>query len=317
MRKIILDYLNTERVGVLAIEMLDGSPHGATVHFANCDGPFVFFFETRRAYRKAEPLLGREKSRATLVVGTDESKMKSMQLDGVVELIKDSEKELFDSVYLEKFPEKMTKAVDPTTIYFKFTPTWWRYTDWRHPEGKLIIHSENIDVLDSSGNKTGEVRTIDDIHWYGLWHSSARVWITNSNGEILLQHRDKSSIEHPDMWDVSAAGHITAGDDSIGTAIAEVKEELGLDIEHSDLKLIKRMTKNFLSSDGRFKDNSFEDIYLVNKDVHIDDFKMERGEVQNLKWVTIDQFKKLVKEKNSELVPHPDEYEMLLEFFGK
>ena len=79
MRKAILDFLKTERTGVLAVEMLDGSPHGATVHFANCEGPFVFYFETNRDYRKSEALLGRPKSRASFVIGIDENIMKTLQ----------------------------------------------------------------------------------------------------------------------------------------------------------------------------------------------------------------------------------------------
>lgn len=293
--------------------MLDCSPHAATVHFANSDAPFVFFFETSRTYRKAEALLGRDQSRASFVVGTSEEVMKTLQLDGTVRLLQDVDMETFKNVYFSKFPDKKEKANNnPDVIFFTFTPTWWRYTDWTQPEGKLIIHSENIDVLDAEGNKTGEVRTIDDIHAYGLWHSSARVWIANSKGEILLQHRDKSSVEFPERWDVSAAGHISAGDDSIGTAIGEVEEELGLTIHPSELTLLSRMTKKAVSKDGKFIDNSFEDIYLVKKDVEIDTLKMQKGEVQNLKWVSIDEFKKMVLNESSELVPHHDEYELLL-----
>ena len=314
MRKAILDFLKTERTGVLAIEMLDGSPHGATVHFANCEGPFVFYFETNKDYRKSEALFGRQKSRASFVVGTSESIPKTFQLDGVVELIEAEEKERFDSVYFTKFPEKAKKMKDPIRqfVFFKFTPTWWRYSDYKNPEGKLIWHSENIDVLDEKRKKTGQICTIDDIHWYGLWHSSARVWIVNSNKEILLQHRHPDSMEFPNVWDVSAAGHVTAGDDSIGTAIAETREELGLEIPSEDFKLIHTIAKQDVSRNGTYKDNSFEDIYLVQKDIHIDDFKMQQGEVQNLKWVPIEEFKKMVSIKSSELVPHWDEYEFVI-----
>nr|MBP7804743.1 hypothetical protein [Candidatus Paceibacterota bacterium] len=77
MNQAILDYLNAQRVAVLAIEMMDGSPHGATVHFAYNENPFVFYFETNRNYKKSEPLFGREKSRASLVIGTSETDMKT------------------------------------------------------------------------------------------------------------------------------------------------------------------------------------------------------------------------------------------------
>lgn len=142
MKQEILDYLKTQRVGVLAVEMLDGSPHAATVHFAHVEDPSVFFFETNRDYRKAEPLFGRETTRASFVIGSNEKDLKTLQLDGVVQLLKPEEKETFNSVYLGKFPEKKEKSIDPKFVYFKFTPRWWRFTDWTPPQGKIILTSE-------------------------------------------------------------------------------------------------------------------------------------------------------------------------------
>lgn len=140
MKEEILEFLKTQEVGVLAVEMLDGSPHGATVHFAFGTEPLAFYFETNREYRKAEALLGRAASRATFVV-TDEASMKSMQLDGEVSLVKD--RASFDAVYFEKFPKKLAKAGNPNTLYFTFVPKWWRYTDFKHPDGKRIIASKD------------------------------------------------------------------------------------------------------------------------------------------------------------------------------
>ncbi len=79
MQKEIIDYINTQRVGVLAIEMLDGAPHGATVHFAFDEKNQVFYFETYREYRKTEALFGRETSRASLVIGTSEDTKITLQ----------------------------------------------------------------------------------------------------------------------------------------------------------------------------------------------------------------------------------------------
>ncbi len=141
MPKEILEYLNTERVGVLAVEMPDGSPHGATVHYAHSDEPFIFYFETYREYRKAEALFSREQSRASFVVGCDESTNKTLQLDGVVELVKPEDQGSYAKVYFGKFPKKIEKSKDPKFVSFKFTPTWWRYTDWTLPTGKLILTS--------------------------------------------------------------------------------------------------------------------------------------------------------------------------------
>ena len=139
----ILDYLQENRVCVFAIEMMDGSPHAATVHFANTPEP-VFVFETEKGYRKAEALEGREVSRATLVVGSNEGNMRTLQLDGQAQLLQDAS---LKDLYLTKFPEKKSKLDDPKVIMFSFSPTWWRFTDWTHPKGKTITTSDGKVVV--------------------------------------------------------------------------------------------------------------------------------------------------------------------------
>ena len=144
MNKEILDYINRQRVGVLAVEMLDGSPHAAAIHFAHTEDPLMFLFETNRNYRKSEALLGRELSRATMVIGCSEQDMKTLQMDGEVRLMTEQEKqELFQIKYKDKFPAKRAKADGPDVLAFVFIPKWWRYTDWTKPKGKIIIDSEN------------------------------------------------------------------------------------------------------------------------------------------------------------------------------
>lgn len=143
MTKDILDYIKSQRIGVLAVEMLDGAPHGATVHFAHTENPLQFFFETYREYRKAEALFGRESTRASLVIGVNEGFMKTLQLDGEIRLITPEEVILIDNVYLDKFPEKKEKSKEPKVVFFTFIPKWWRFTDWTKPEGKIILTSEN------------------------------------------------------------------------------------------------------------------------------------------------------------------------------
>ncbi len=139
----IFEYLKTQRTGVLALEMLDGSPHAATLHFAHSENPLIFYFQTHSESRKAEPILNNKITKATFVVGANESEMKTLQIDGIVELIKPEEKEAYTQVYLGKFPEKLEKSNNPKFISFKLTPTWWRFTDFKTPEGKKIWCSED------------------------------------------------------------------------------------------------------------------------------------------------------------------------------
>ncbi|HSW96358.1 MAG TPA: pyridoxamine 5'-phosphate oxidase family protein [Candidatus Saccharimonadales bacterium] len=142
MNQKVLDYLKNQRICVLAVEMLDGSPHAATVHFANEEGPFNFYFETDRDSRKSEPLFAKEITKGSLVIGSDEKNAQTFQADGIVRLLKPDEKEIFNFVYLGKFPEKKEKSLNPNFVCFTFTPTWWRFTDWTNPKEKIVINSK-------------------------------------------------------------------------------------------------------------------------------------------------------------------------------
>ncbi len=143
MEKHILEYLTGQRIGVLAVSMLDTSLHGATVHFAYNEASGNFLFRTHRSYRKCEPLFGRPLSQASFVIGVSEEDMKSFQADGEVRLLNPVEREQFDAVYLGKFPEKNSGAPDPEAVAFTFIPKWWRFTDWTTSEGKKTWTSDS------------------------------------------------------------------------------------------------------------------------------------------------------------------------------
>jgi general stress protein 26 len=131
-----LEYLNTQRVCVLAVEMPDGSPHAATVHFALADDSTTFIIMTNPDYRKYQAL-AKGIARASLVVGVVEEEKKTFQVDGKVEL---TTNKTFQKSYYNKFPEAFQKF--PKDVFFTFTPTWWRFTDWKTTEGKKIWISE-------------------------------------------------------------------------------------------------------------------------------------------------------------------------------
>ena len=135
-----LEFLAAQRICVFAIEMPDGAPHAATLHFAIVGKEPIFVFKTDMRYRKTEALCARESSRASLAIGFEEGpNSKTLQVDGTARVI-NADDELLKGYY-EKFPEKVKAEPDPNAIFFKFTPTWWRFTDWSKPRGKTILTS--------------------------------------------------------------------------------------------------------------------------------------------------------------------------------
>lgn len=71
------------------------------------------------------------------------------------------------------------------------------------------------------------------MHVEGDWHRSVQVWIveadTNQSEKVrvLLQRRSPYKDTHPNLLDVSCAGHVNAGDDILDTTMREMNEELG------------------------------------------------------------------------------------------
>ena len=90
---------------------------------------------------------------------------------------------------------------------------------------------EYFDVLDKEGKMTGIKKLRREVHRDGDWHKTIHIWIINKNGDILLQRRCANKDSHPNMLDISCAGHLTSGDDSLTGALRELKEETNLEVE--------------------------------------------------------------------------------------
>jgi isopentenyldiphosphate isomerase len=94
---------------------------------------------------------------------------------------------------------------------------------------------EYIDVLTEEGKPIGQSVPRSEVHAKGLWHQAVHVWIINSKGEILIQKRSAIKESSPGLWDISAAGHMSAGESVLEAVHKEISEELGIKISSDDL----------------------------------------------------------------------------------
>lgn len=69
------------------------------------------------------------------------------------------------------------------------------------------------------------------VHRDGDFHRAVHIWIfAESTKELLLQKRSDDKDSWAGLWDISSAGHISAGDASLNTARRELQEELGVNL---------------------------------------------------------------------------------------
>jgi isopentenyldiphosphate isomerase len=173
---------------------------------------------------------------------------------------------------------------------------------------------EMVDVLNSDGIPTGEIISKKDAHKNGVWHRAAHVWFVNNNNEILLQKRANHIESNPGKYDISAAGHLMAGDTFIKGALREIKEELGIDLEEKDLVKIGELHNESTQHEGKYINKEYNDIYVVRKDIPISDFTIQESEVSLIKYISIEEFKKWVDKKRSDLVIHSKEFDLLFNY---
>jgi len=175
--------------------------------------------------------------------------------------------------------------------------------------------AEFFDVLDEQGNKTGKVKARSEVHRDGDWHKAVHIWIVNDKDEVLLQKRSPNKDSYPNMWDISSAGHLTAGDDSLSGAIREIKEELGIDVKSSRLKLIG-VRKKADKCNSTFINNEFNDVYLLSLSLDLDKITLQEEEVAEVRYIPIDEFRRMIKNRDKTLLMHDDEFEMLFKALG-
>ncbi len=155
------------------------------------------------------------------------------------------------------------------------------------------MKEELIDVLDENGIKTGEVLSRKEVHKRGLWHRIIVVAIVNEKNEILIQQRSDTKDKNPGMWDISATGHLSAGQDSLSAAAREINEEVSVNLSYNvDIKNFRYMfsyRKEEKVSEEHF-DRQYYDFFILRQNgLSADNIRFQDSEVQAIKFVSINE----------------------------
>lgn len=142
------------------------------------------------------------------------------------------------------------------------------------------------DIYDENRIKTGRTMIRGNEIKNGDYHLVVHVCIFNSKGELLIQKRTLNKKSYPGMWDVSVGGSAILGDSSQTAAERETLEEIGLKINLQDKR--PRITLNFKGG--------FDDVYLIEMDVNIDELVLQEEEVSDVKWASLEEVLTLLKE---------------------
>lgn len=141
------------------------------------------------------------------------------------------------------------------------------------------------DILDKEGNPTGKTIERKKVHLLkGEYHLVVHIWILGSDGRVLIQRRSFDKPLMPGEW-AAIGGSAISGEDALTAARRELEEEMGIETEPEELKLVRKMVRK----------NSILYIYLVCCDVAVADLKLQEEEVAEAKWVHRNKLRQMIK----------------------
>ena len=176
---------------------------------------------------------------------------------------------------------------------------------------------EQIDIVCEDGQPTGLRASRAEVHRKGLWHRTVHIWIYNEKYGVLLQKRSQNKESHPGLWDISCAGHISAGESSVDAAIKELNEELGVRARADDLKFLFSEKSFFVQQKGRYIDREIHDTYLFRKVIPVDLLRIQTCEIECVKYIPFNEFELSVTQNSLNMVQHTSEYKQLVSLYAQ
>lgn len=147
------------------------------------------------------------------------------------------------------------------------------------------MKKELVDVYDENKNITGKIIDRKDIntltdHEYII---TVHCFIINLSNQILLTQRSLNK-NRGGKWEETHGG-LRVGEQSINGIIRELQEEIGINVNAQELKLITTIKRK----------NKFRDIYILRKDIPLYSLRYNDGEVMDCKYVNLDEFKVMIE----------------------
>ncbi len=148
---------------------------------------------------------------------------------------------------------------------------------------------ELVDIRDAeTGAPTDGVVWKSEAHRRGLWHRCIHCWIFGVGaGEpyLLVQRRAAGKDTWPGYLDLTAGGHLAAGEEPLD-GLREVEEELGLRVDPG--RLVPLGTRRTEQKIPEGVDREFQDVFLIRDDTPPGDLRLQREEVEAVLRIALD-----------------------------
>lgn len=147
-------------------------------------------------------------------------------------------------------------------------------------------------IIVNEFDKTVGYKNRDELTKNDIYRVSV-LWITNSDGKILLAKRSINKKNNPGKWGPAVGGTLEKGETYYSNIIKEAKEEIGL----TDIYPVKG-DKDLVKEEYTY----FRQWHHININKKISEFKLKKDEVDEIKWFTKEELLNDIKKKPKNFV---------------
>lgn len=153
--------------------------------------------------------------------------------------------------------------------------------------------TETLDIVDDKDEVIGTASR-EECHKEKIRHRAVQVLITNEEGDFYIQKRSKTKDIFPGLYEGGITGHVLSGETYIQAAIRELKEELGIEANESDLQEISNFKILFENEHELVKS------FLLEYDGQI---KIDPEETESGEFMPPEELRQKIKKTEKEFTP--------------
>ncbi len=143
-----------------------------------------------------------------------------------------------------------------------------------------VDDDEPLSVVDATGRSEGELGR-SEVHRQGLWHEVFHCLLVRTGlpTRVILQRRRSQARSFPGRLDLSATGHLAAGEKPLDGR-RELREELGIDVAPDALRYLGARLMADDAGEGRNRERTH--VFLLSDDRPLSEFRLDPNEVGGL-----------------------------------
>ena len=146
---------------------------------------------------------------------------------------------------------------------------WDLYTQDRKPTGETHVRGEKLPA--------------------DRYHLVVHVWLKNRKGQYLISQRAANRPTHPLFWEC-VGGSVLQGESSLQGALREVKEEVGVDLDTANGRLLFTKIRDSVDSTSY---HDILDVWLFEYDGEVHLSRALTDEVAQTRWLSPVQIREL------------------------